>query len=354
MTKQLRIKGWEFTDRWRETLQLAARVCSASKRLKLFFATFVSDSAPHTVLAESCPILKMSRKADYWCGTLPFEEGSKARQLEFGLFELGQRAWAIFALTETILGENLILRTIRALSPDFSPAYLSSREMRTMFERIEQDLGAQAFVNKAVAYSHRREGQISFKKEAFHEVFNRAENEGMFVDKVDFTIRNSTALHAFVARNGAAKFIHGDIRVFLDSILGFIANTSLGKHLVFQEAARKTGEVAVSPIDLDFGESVFQTRDDSLRFLFCLDRMTRSGMAVLHENPYLHVSFIDFFDGSAFDIFATNSLAVTIIPQVGASAFSLNRLCNHIFENFREGNIVKPPARSWTLDDVLA
>ena len=66
-------------------------------------------------------------------------------------------------------------------------------------------------------------------------------------------------------------------------------------------------------------------------------RWRRSGIAVLHENPYVHVSLIDFFDGSAFDIFATSRKAVTIVPQVGASPFSLNRLCNHIFENFREG-----------------
>jgi hypothetical protein len=81
--------------------------------------------------------------------------------------------------------------------------------------------------------------------------------------------------------------------------------------------------------------------------------MTRSGIAVLHENPYVHVSLIDFLDGSAFDIFATTPYAVTLIPQVDASAFSLNRLCNHIFENFREGEIVKPEPKTWTVEDVL-
>ena len=81
--------------------------------------------------------------------------------------------------------------------------------------------------------------------------------------------------------------------------------------------------------------------------------MARSGIAVLHENPYVHISLIDFFDGSAYDIFATSRKAVTIVPQVGASPFSLNRLCNHIFENFREGLIAKSEDKIRTVEEVL-
>lgn len=209
-------------------------------------------------------------------------------------------------------------------------------------------------MNKAVAYSHRREGEISFKKQPYHAVFNRAENEGMFVDKVDFTVRISPLLHAFVARTGVAKFVDGDIQFFRENILNEIVNTASGKHQVFQESSRKAGKVAVYPIDIDFGDTVFQDRSDNLTFLSALDLMSRSGIAIVHENPYVHVSLVDFFDGSAFDIFATAPGAVTIIPQVDASAFSLNRLCNHIFENFREGRLVKRQPRRWTLEDVLA
>jgi hypothetical protein len=124
-------------------------------------------------------------------------------------------------------------------------------------------------------------------------------------------------------------------------------------HEVFQQAARRPGEIEVSAVNIDFGQAVFHGRDDNLTFLSSLDHMTRSGIAVLHENPYIHVSLIDFFDGSSFDIFATRPDSVTIIPQVDASAFSLNRLCNHIFENFREGAIAKPQPKTWQLADVL-
>lgn len=353
MPKQLRLKGYEFGDRWLDSLTLAASECSKHRRLKLFSVTFLSElPAPKVLEACDWPI-RLSKRSDYWVAFLSTNDKRKTIQNQFAVFKSGPNAWTLFTPTETIATEDRLLRLLRAQSPDFSTAFLSSAEIRNMFERLEETKGAEVFVNKAVAYSHRREGEISFKKQAYHAVFNRADNEGMFIDKVDFTLRGSPFLHAFVARNGVAKFIDGDIQVFLENILNSIVETASGNHRVFRESSRKPGEVLVSPVDIDFGQTVFEDRNDNLEFLSALDLMSRSGIAILHENPYVHVSLIDFFDGSSFDIFATVPSAVTIIPQVGASAFSLNRLCNHIYENFREGKIVKPERRRWTLDDVL-
>lgn len=354
MPKQLSFKGHEFAPSWRETLELAARTCSVQRRVKLFCATFITESpAPKIIAGYNLP-LTLEKKDDYWVASLRSSAKERGASMQFGLFSLGSNCWTAFTLAETIATENRLLRLLRSLAPDFSKAYLSSTDIRHVFDQFEQDQSVEIFVNKAVAYSHRREGQISFKKEPYHVVFNRAENEGMFVDKVDFTIGSKGFLHAFIARNGVAKFLNGQMGVFLDIVLGGIVATASGIHKVFRQSSRKPGEIDVSPVDIDFGQTVFNDRNDNLAFLSALDFMSRSGIAVLHENPYVHVSLIDFFDGSSFDIFATSPGVVTIIPQVGASAFSMNRLCNHIFESFREGRVVTPQPRRWTLEDVLA
>jgi hypothetical protein len=352
MPKQLRLKGYEFAERWRDALELAARVCLGHRRVKLFFASFLSDGAAPTVLGEHRSLVRLAKRQDYWVGSLSSKK-PKTQHLQFGLYKSGENAWTAFSLAETIASENLLLRLLRSLSPQFSGAYLSSGDIRIILRGIEESCSAEISVNKAVAYSYMREGEISFKKQPYHAVFNRAENEGMFVDKVDFVMGTPASLHAFVARNGVAKFLSGSLQIFLESVLDPIVKTASGKHRVFAQSSRKSGDTHVSPIDIQFGETVFKDRDDSVTFLSALDLLPRSGIAIMHENPYVHVSLIDFFDGSAFDIFATTGRAVTIIPQVDASAFSLNRLCNHIFENFREGEIVKPQPRSWGLEDVL-
>jgi hypothetical protein len=355
MPKQLHLKGMEFTERRDDALQLAVRSCTAHRRWKLFFVTFLADaSAPRVIAERNGKVVKLAQREDYWVGTLRSKDRSRGRAIQFGLFQSGPTAWTAFALSEKLSQENLLLRLLRSLAPDFSTAYLSSEDMRRVFQALEGGDQCHVFVNKAVAYSHRREGQISFIKKPYFEVFNAAENEGNFIDKVDFTVSGAYSLHAFLARNGVAKFISGDFQVFFQGILSSIIKTAVGKHHAFAQSSRKPGQLAVSPIDIEFGQVVFQNRQDNVVFLSALDRMSRSAIAVLHENPYVHASLIDFFDGSAFDIFATIPNAVTIIPQVGASAFSLNRLCNHIFETFREGRLTIPEARLWTLQDVLA
>lgn len=353
MSRQLRFKGYEYVERWRDTLQLAASECAKRKRAKIYFVSFLASTPADIVLAQSGRSIRIDRKTDYWVARLSEKRRGKTLRVDFGIFKSGVNAWTLFTLTESNWRENALLHLVRALSPDFSLPYLSSADIRSLFQRLEEDDGVEVSVNKAVAYSYRREGQISFKKEPYQDVFNRAEHENMFVDKVDFSLHGHSSLHGFIARNGTAKFIRGDIEVFLARVLNAVLNTSARRHEVFQQAARRPGEVEVSQLDVEFGQSVFHGRGDNLTFLSSLDRLSRSGIAVMHENPYVHVSLIDFFDGSSFDIFATGPNSISIIPQVDASAFSLNRLCNHIFENFREGVITRPQPKRWQLADVL-
>jgi hypothetical protein len=355
MTKQLLLTGGEFVDRWRDTLQLCAGLCARRPRTKIFFATFLSEKPVPTLLGRLSREIDLARKADYWLASSPRRAQRRRWKLRFGVFRSGENAWTAFTLTETKENEDVLLRLLRSLSPDLSEASLTSNDIRTIFENMEKLERGAVSVNKVVAYSYMREGQISFfKDQAYDVVFNKAENEGRFLDKVDFLITPPNYLHGFVARNGVAKFMGGDIQLFTESVLKPMTSISTGKHEMFRTSSRKPGSTDVFVIDVQFGETVFQNRDDNFAFISSLDQMTRSGIAVLHENPYVHVSLIDFFDGSAFEIFATTKNTVTIVPQVGASPFSLNRLCNHIFENFREGAVVKPKKEAWTLEDVLA
>ena len=354
MPRQLQLTGGEFVDHWGDTLALCASFCARNQRAKIFFTTFFSEKTPHALFGKLSRLVKLTKKTDYWLAALVRGDKGGRTKLKFGLFQSGNNAWTAFTLTKTIANEDVLLRLLGALSPNISEACLTSNEIRSIFEDIEECEGVTVSVNKAVAYSHRHEGQISFfKNEAYHAVFNKAENEGKFVDKVDFSLTGPHYLHGFLARNGVAKFMAGDIGLFQKSILTSVARISSSKHGVFRNSSRQPGSTEVSAIDLQFGETAFQGRDDNLAFISSLDQMARSGIAVLHENPYVHVSLIDFFDGSAYDIFATSRKAVTIVPQVGASPFSLNRLCNHIFENFREGLIAKPEDKIRTIEEVL-
>src|SRR5258708_17625050 len=260
MPKQSPLRGYEWIEKWRDTLHLAARECAKRKRVKIYFVSFLSNTPAHVVLSESEHPVKIDKKDDYWVAHLSEKITDKTARVDFGIFQSGVNAWTLFSLTESNWRKKPLLHVVRSLSRDFSLPYLSSADIRQLFQKLEEDGADEIVVNKAVAYSYRREGQISFKKEPFQDVFNRAEHESMFVDKVDFSVHGQALLHAFVARNGTAKFIGGDIEVFLNKILSTVLNTSARKHEVFQQASRRAGEIRVTPVDIDFGQSVFHGR----------------------------------------------------------------------------------------------
>src|ERR1700676_3667985 len=126
MPKQLHFKGYEFVERWREALALAARECAKRKRLKIFFVSFLSDTPAHVVLADNDCSTEVEKKSDYWVGHNSAQKREKTLRVHFGIFKSGVNAWTFFALTESNWRENVLLQLVRSLSPDFSLTYLSS------------------------------------------------------------------------------------------------------------------------------------------------------------------------------------------------------------------------------------
>ena len=63
-----------------------------------------------------------------------------------------------------------------------------------------------------------------------------------------------------------------------------------------------------------------------------------------HGNPYIHMSVADYTDGSSYDLWVVNPKRIVIVPQIRATEGSLSRLTNHIFEQFKEGEIIEGAA----------
>jgi hypothetical protein len=51
------------------------------------------------------------------------------------------------------------------------------------------------------------------------------------------------------------------------------------------------------------------------------------------------MSVIDYFDGSAFDIWVLSSSQLVIVPQMKGTVPAIKRLVNHIFDSYAEGKI---------------
>ena len=97
--------------------------------------------------------------------------------------------------------------------------------------------------------------------------------------------------------------------------------------------------LAARPLTIDFGIDQFSDSSENIKFIQSLRRLNKASISVLHGNPYIHLSIIDYYDGSTFDLWVLNSSKLFIVPQMRGSVFSIKRLINHIFDTYAEGDI---------------
>lgn len=95
----------------------------------------------------------------------------------------------------------------------------------------------------------------------------------------------------------------------------------------------------VRPLTITFAQGQFAEREENLRFISAMRSMRSASVSVLHGNPYVHLSTVDYLDGSTFDVWVLSQEHAVIVPQLYASVGAIKRLVNHIFETYAEGAV---------------
>ncbi len=336
------------------------------KRYKVSFLVFISKESPIGLFHEwkhGDYSFNVNRYFDFYEIFLnriiersDIEGGKRKLEGSFCIFQYGESdIWIGFTSDSPDFFDNGVVRFIESYKPDISRIYLSSEELRNLFENLEEKVSAEIFVKKAVLYSHIKEGQINFEREHFQELFNKAENEDRYVDKIEYYLRKDQEIiyHGFISRNLISYYYSGNIHHFLNSFLSIIADRGISKSEVLENRERSFGKEEINPINIVFPKNVFQNRADNLRLVNALEKVSRGAVAVYHQNPYLHLSFLDFIDGSSFDIFAIGSNEISIIPNFKCSMHSLMRVSDQISKDFNEGQIELSGSPEYSLEDFI-
>ena len=130
------------------------------------------------------------------------------------------------------------------------------------------------------------------------------------------------------------------IHNFLREIVGsFKAAATKNRSLLQGRSVSDSQTRTSKPLRINYATRVFDDKSQNHRLIRVLSGMPNAAVSVFHPNPFLHASVIDYSDGSSYTIWITDSSAISIIPGVKATAQSLGRLCNHINEFFREGDV---------------
>ena len=184
--------------------------------------------------------------------------------------------------------------------------------------------------------------------------FQKAFENDEWVSTIDFTIKtihedisvgeenngnelSNGVINCQINRYGLFKCNH-KFKIFYYSVIEDIAKKANKDLIFFDKRSRSIKENFITkPVVIKFEIEVFKNKNQNQRFIDVLQKIPYSSVSIFHANPYLHCSFVDYRDGSSYDLWILSNDKITIVPQMKVSFASLERLSNLIFIGFREG-----------------
>jgi hypothetical protein len=223
--------------------------------------------------------------------------------------------------------------------------HLTSGEMRDIVSDLLVETSGRVVVRRSIVRNKRQETTVSYETESLDELYSKAASDNAHVHSFAFRLYERKAgnliLNAGLNREGRFTFYAGNLKTFFTELIEHACQLFKKKDQLVQDRVHTQGSNKISPIRIIFDEFVFEAKDGIRAFLRTLGNIPHGEFTIFHRNPYLHVTFFDFFDGSEFDLFIESPAVVVVVPQSHASPPSLLRLCQKICENFQEGVIVE-------------
>jgi len=243
---------------------------------------------------------------------------------------------------------NILLGFFNQYYPDISRIFYSSLELKKVLEELEEKTKWEIIADKIVAYKRipeekrkpkRREVAVTYTERPFREAFQAAIENDQWIDKIKFRLlkENKEELSGYLSREGMFR-CQKNFSVFHETVLSDVAKIASEKIKLYGGRSRLE-ERKPKPVVIQFDFDIFKDRKQNRRLIDSLATLQFGSLSLYHSNPYVHLSLVDYLDGSSYDVWVLAFDKLTIVPQLRSSFASLARLLNHIFEKFGEGAV---------------
>lgn len=351
------------TRSWADLEELISQHINEHPREKARYKTIFSPENPIAVIENSIGYapkasVEITEEEDFYSIKLRRTIKRSDREIEgsFALYQHGDSPiWTAVTGYSPDFFDRGLCWVFNQSEPDISGFFADSSELRSVLRNIEQDLGAEILVSKAVVYSRSEEGTISFRTRPYKAVFTDGQLEDGYVDKLNFSVRRheDEFFTGFISREGVTKIESGDPQMFRRYLLNGFVETVTEKIEVLSHRHREELD-EINEIELEFESNVLASPSDNKELIEALGNLKKSTMTVYHDNPYAHVSLVDFVDGSNCDIYVTGSNSVSIVPGYKGSVNSLMRIANQMSKDFQEGALTLREEPDYSLTDFVA
>ena len=153
-------------------------------------------------------------------------------------------------------------------------------------------------------------------------------------------------------RYSGATFYSGDFDVFEKRVMGGFERAARSRRVLLSDR-RRGGEEGLRPISIKLASDAFDEPDAVAALVDSLS-LPNSSVAVLHRNPYIHLTLTNYEDGSNADAFVFEGDELVIYPGYAASTGALAKLASAITERFAGTDVAEGPApEPPTLEELL-
>ena len=140
----------------------------------------------------------------------------------------------------------------------------------------------------------------------------------------------------------AAFMCESGFGYFNQTIINSLQQAVMRSKGFFEKRDQLTSPTGKSrPVRIVYSQDVFADKRQNHRLIDTLHGLPDSSLSVLHPNPYMHASLVDYADGSSYEIWVTTPSSILIVPKRKATTESIERLCDCICDQFEEGDIAE-------------
>lgn len=253
-------------------------------------------------------------------------------------------------------------RWVRAASPDVSAFYLDGSHFEEFIETLEH-LGR---VTASRVTSRRRSDRSSDAKgypapmpasAALEEV-----EEGSQVRTITLAVGvgDENLLRMHLRRLAGATFYSGDFGKFHELVLDRLTIVAAARIGLLVNRQRRVDEdevlVQPSPLAVRLDSGYFSSIDRTQLLIERMGAYSHGEVAVMHRNPYLHLSVADYTDGSNYDIFVTDADEIVVYGGFQSTVGALARLTEYLSDEFsaQELSEHRPERPNVSLQELFA
>jgi hypothetical protein len=179
------------------------------------------------------------------------------------------------------------------------------------------------------------------------------EARGKMLRTLTLHVDNGLSLH--LRRDAGATYYNGNFEIFASSVLSQLVSAADQRRNLLADRERTAPNPAETAIAVKVPDGTFDEAGATEDLIEAMLGQRSMGVAVLHRNPYLHISITDYLDGSNFDAFVTRSDEIAIHPGYRATIGALSRLTERMAQAFGGIEVAEIAATPVpTKDELLA